>query len=212
MKKAVLAFRRHFGPAIFPLFPRYNEFAVLPEVEQIITSPLSQDITLDAFSCLAPMMPRYLEDWRREKVHGLEALLRYSIDSELPEDVHAIDLAVGQFLQCGVCDSVVDTQRAPFHTCYEPLSPFAGRSDYELALKQATKSSHEIHFRPLTDFVRNLLEQCGQDYRRTTAQDMDQLKFLFCCRKCKPDYWTSEAREVLNWQAAVSIFVFILAE
>lgn len=211
MKAAVLSFRREFGPAIFPLFPRHHEFATLPEFEQIITSPLPQVVTLDTFSSLAPMIPRYLETWKQETLRSLEVLLRYSIDSELPEGVRATDLAVGQFLQCALCTSVLDIQRAPHHECLEVGHLISGRTDYELALREATKSPRHIHFRPLTDFLRDLLEQCGQDYRRLTPQDMDKLEILFFCRACTPDYWRlrHETRKIMNWRAAVRVSIFV---
>ncbi|KAJ3489437.1 hypothetical protein NLI96_g2118 [Meripilus lineatus] len=208
MKEAVLSFRRDFGPSIFPLFPRYHEFATLPEFEQIITAPLSQIVTLDTFTRFAPMMPRYLEDWKQETLRSLEVLLRYTIESDLPENVQVIDLAIGQFVQCGTCDLILDLRRAPHHDCFDMGRDFSGRTDFELAVKGSTNSRRHNHFRPLAEFLRDLLIQCGLDYRQVTVQEMDQLAILFCCRRCKLDYWKHEAREVMNWRAVVRIHRF----
>ncbi|KAJ3489440.1 hypothetical protein NLI96_g2123 [Meripilus lineatus] len=201
MKVAVLSFRRDFGPAIFPLFPRYHEFAALPEIEQIITSPLP--ITPDTFSCLSDMIPGYLENWKQMTSDSLEALLRDSVDSDLPGDVRAIDLAIGQFLLCGVCNLILETTlRAPHHNCVGPGDHLAGRTDYEAAAIQATRSRLEIDFIPGTDILRELVEQCGQDYRRTTAEEMDNLDILLCCRSCECMVVWRDGREIMNWRAA----------
>lgn len=209
MKVAVLSFRRDFGPAIFPLFPRYHEFAALPEIEQIITSPLP--ITPDTFSCLSDMIPGYLENWKQMTSDSLEALLRDSVDSDLPGDVRAIDLAIGQFLLCGVCNLILETTlRAPHHNCVGPGDHLAGRTDYEAAAIQATRSRLEIDFIPGTDILRELVEQCGQDYRRTTAEEMDNLDILLCCRSCECMVVWRDGREIMNWRAAVS-FMGIIA-
>lgn len=207
MQVAVLSFRREFGSAISPLFPRYCDFAHLPKVEEIITTS-RRIVKPDTFRCLSEMMPDYLENWREEKLSYLEGIIRDSID--LPEDVQAVDLAIGHFFECGLCQSILDIQRVPQHDCMglgNKKDRYFGRTDYEAAAIKATRSLLDIPVTSGADILRELLEQCGQDYRRATPQDMDELGLLLCCRVCSPSgfFCRPARREVMNWRVAVSI-------
>ncbi|KAJ3489436.1 hypothetical protein NLI96_g2114 [Meripilus lineatus] len=173
-------------------------------VEEIITTS-RRIVKPDTFRCLSEMMPDYLENWREEKLSYLEGIIRDSID--LPEDVQAVDLAIGHFFECGLCQSILDIQRVPQHDCMglgNKKDRYFGRTDYEAAAIKATRSLLDIPVTSGADILRELLEQCGQDYRRATPQDMDELGLLLCCRVCSPSgfFCRPARREVMNWRVA----------
>lgn len=201
--RVVLSFRREFGSAIFPLFPRARDFAALPEVEEIVTAPPEVVVTQDSFSHLSAMIPDFLVNWRQSKLGTLEALLRESVD--LPEHVRATDLAVGQFFQCGYCKRILELRGVLHHNCYQ--LPRKQRRVYEAVADIALMSRLRTRLIPGTNILRNLLQACGQDYQIATPQDMDQLNMIVYCQthRYDPEIFRDDCvfREVMEWRTAV---------
>lgn len=203
MMQAVLSFRRRFGDIIFPLFPRDRDFAAIHEVELIVTAPPEVEVTVADFLQLSPMIPDFLVNWRQRQADAVEALLRKWLD--LPDDIRASDLAVGQFLQCGLCTRILEIHRAYLHKCKQPHR--GKRRIYEATADEVTLSHLHIPFIPLVGVIQKLLKACGQDYRNVTTNDMDQLDMAFHCQTHDSDSRTFKDRfvfrEIMNWRIAV---------
>ena len=194
-------------------YPSPRDFALFPEFRAIVDAPNEVMVNLSSFEPLRSSIPKLAEDWLAEKKSMFESIIRKSVDLDPQSDSSPIDLAMSYGLKCHSCSELLSYPSSIFHRCY--LLSFCNHrwcnnlyGTYETALDSDESTYVKLlgpkNVRMHKKIVEPIIRAYGQDPRRVTMKEMDELPSRLTCITCNPKGCLS----VMTWRQAVCIYFF----
>ncbi len=103
----------------------------------------------------------------------------------ISEDLNPNDLAIGQIYQCQRCRRGYEFPYILGHQCFRQVRGKAKKVEYEDVADECLWTNTNLPLDPRVDIVKSILDACGCDYTRCTAQEMDELGVRLWCSSCE---------------------------
>ncbi len=195
LKKVVL--NMHRADEVFPFA---LDFALsLTEVRQIIDVPHDVKVTEEDLMTLLPVVPKFLEDWKRKGASHFSELVKR--DVPVPDGIDPLSLAVATIFKCD-CRIMKTYPDVLLHRCGLYWSYGKCEDQYTETASNLLQygSQSWARCKAVAGDIKNIIEACGEDPLQVTASHMDSVDARVTCLPCnKPGL-----QRIMTWRAAVS--------
>lgn len=203
------------------VFPAPWQFALMPEVREIVDHLESTPITLASFDPVEEQIPQMASAWRDTVRRGLIDRINSAVNTNILDDADLASLALGTFYSCRCMYTGFKTvfRTLPqflVDSCYperttlmtnERLKPLSEADRYFRMVESALyKVGGHTAEGWVFQIVHHIIETCGLDPATTTVEDMDTVNLRLVCvtANCKSYEHTNGILAVYDWRSAVS--------
>ncbi|KAK7678711.1 hypothetical protein QCA50_018293 [Cerrena zonata] len=200
--------RASFARSHGNIFPLTNDLASIPQVTEVFTSlEDSDDIEVESFDSMIPLLPKIITTWRTSVDKRLETYLRTA--AKAPSSVNIRDLAITRFLYCLGCSQIIqNTEVMPaIHDCVKGTKHFKSHCSFsstndpfkKACINSVTQAWMSSQYILISNYVQPVLQACGKE-RWTTVHELDQLDPRLTCKLGCED---SGIQTIYRWRDAV---------
>lgn len=204
-------------PKYRPIFPPLRDLVSFPEVQAMIDPHRSHKFGRREIKYLVSIIDDIITSWKADCTKQLEEAFR-SEAPYIPEATAILDLAITNITRCRAGPKPCRVLVAPWpnaviHPCKwnsywrnaaHVLDPEHDPGRWcSLTIRRELNrrwSKHDIE--TLIRGVAKIVQACGKDPLRTTAEDMDGLDLRFYCAREEHE---SGIREIMEWRQAVGL-------
>ncbi|THH26411.1 hypothetical protein EUX98_g7775 [Antrodiella citrinella] len=191
------------------IFPVPCQFALLPQVRDIVDLPTGPKLTSASFDSLKSDIASMVAAWKAAETARLIEEINSAMSMKLPLNADLGSLAIGTFHRCAdySCRNYL-TYPAVLSKGYSSNTEAADSSDDYATVSHAILSGHGTRHRYeawVYKAMQHIIEASGRSLLSTSAEEMDSLAIRLVCSTegCKSDDHFRGVLSVYTWRSAL---------